>query len=89
MYEVLITKQALKSAMKMPRTEQIKLNTLVSALKATGPVQIHWPNYSMLNRKERRYHCHLSYHWVVCWQELGNHIQIEVYYAGSRENAPY
>lgn len=72
MFEVLITKQALKSAMKMPRTEQIKLNALVSALKATGPVQVHWPNYSMLNRKERKYHCHF-----------------EVYYAGSRENAPY
>ena len=66
MREVRITKQALKSAAKMPRAEQIKLNALISALKATGPVQANWPNYSMLNRVEQKYHCHLSYHWVAC-----------------------
>lgn len=89
MHEVLITKRALKSALKMPRSEQIKLNALISALKATGPIQVNWPNYSLLNRAEQRHHCHLSYHWVACWQVLENRIQIEVYYAGSRENAPY
>lgn len=89
MYEVLITKRALKSASKMPRAELIKLNALMSALKVSGPIQANWPNYSLLSRTERKYHCHLSYHWVACWRELDNRIQIEVYYAGSRENAPY
>lgn len=38
---------------------------------------------------KNKYHCHLSYHWVACWQETVKGIELEVYYAGSRENAPY
>ena len=89
MFRVLISKKALKSSLKMPRLEQIKLNALISALKVTGPVQPNWPNYSLLSRQERKHHCHLSYHWVACWRVLDNRIVIEVYYAGSRESAPY
>lgn len=36
-----------------------------------------------------KYHCHLKYNWVACWiWEKGTFI-VEIYYAGSRENAPY
>jgi hypothetical protein len=35
------------------------------------------------------YHCHLAHKWVACWRIREGEIEIEVYYAGSRENAPY
>ena len=35
------------------------------------------------------YHCHLSKDWVACWRWEKSTVEIEVYYAGSRENAPY
>jgi hypothetical protein len=35
------------------------------------------------------YHCHLSYRYVACWTWRKKEIVIEVYYVGSRENAPY
>jgi hypothetical protein len=89
MHEVRISKKALKSALKMPRLEQIKLNALVSALAHSGASQPMWPNYSILDKRIRTHHCHLSYHWVACWQETNLGIEIEVYYAGSRESAPY
>ena len=38
---------------------------------------------------ETEYHCHLAYSWVACWRHEKYTITIEVYYAGSRENAPY
>jgi hypothetical protein len=38
---------------------------------------------------KNKYHCHLSYHWIACWEETIKGIEMEVYYAGSRENAPY
>jgi hypothetical protein len=50
-------------------------------------VQPGWPKYSKLGGK--KHHCHLSYHWVACWEETEKGVQIEVYYAGSRESAPY
>jgi len=60
---------------------------LVRDLEATGPVQPSWMNYSKLG--DDRYHCHLGYHHSACWMSLNGTITIEVYYVGSRENAPY
>ncbi len=39
---------------------------------------------------ENKYHCHLNYRWVACWQIEDNKLKIiEIYFVGSRENAPY
>jgi len=86
-YKVTITKRAKKTAAKMPQAEQKRLIRLLANLRALGPVRSDWPNYSSLGGDE--YHCHLSYHWVACWRHEKGIIKIEVYYAGSRENAPY
>lgn len=57
-------------------------------LESKGPEQPEWMNYSKLGKN--KYHCHLNYHYVACWQvEADNTLTLEVYYAGSRENAPY
>ena len=86
-YRVTITKRAQKSAAKMPMKERGRLRDLVTQMEESGPVRPEWPNYSPLG--PGKHHCHLSYHWVACWRHEKETIEIEVYYAGSRENAPY
>ena len=87
MFKVLIKKKALKEVKKMPVRVQEKLAVLVDDLIEKGPVQSWWPNYSKLGKN--KYHCHLDRKWVACWYYEEKSLIIEVYYAGSRENAPY
>lgn len=71
----------------MPIAGQKKFAALVVDLEAEGPLQPPWPNFSKLSKNE--FHCHLSYKWVACWKNKDDSIIVEVYYAGSRQNAPY
>lgn len=87
MYKILIKKSALKNVQKMPKKIQFIFESLLDDLKDKGPFRKEWPNFSSLGKDE--YHCHLSYKWVACWKYEKNTVIIEVYYAGSRENAPY
>ena len=87
MYKILIKKSILKSVQKMPKKIQFIFESLLDDLKDKGPIRKEWPNFSSLGKDE--YHCHLSYKWVACWKYEKNTVIIEVYYAGSRENAPY
>jgi len=86
-YRVTMKRKVLQAIGKMPRAEQKKLALLVDDLSDHGPAQPGWPNYSKLS--DEKYHCHLSPKWVACWRHEKKTIEIEVYYAGSRENAPY
>lgn len=87
MFSVTIKNKALKGIEKMPQKVQEKMISLVQDLHQKGPIQSSWPNFSKLDKNN--YHCHLTYKWVACWKNENNSIEIEVYYAGSRENAPY
>ena len=80
-------KRITKAVEKMPQREQELYAQLILDLKESGPVQTGWSNFSSLGKN--KYHCHLSYHWIACWEETIKGIEMEVYYAGSRENAPY
>ncbi len=86
-FKVFLSKKSIKHIEKMPAKIKDLMALLVDDLEAEGPVQKHWSNYSKLSENE--YHCHLSHHWVACWRNEKKSIIIEVYYAGSRENAPY
>lgn len=86
-YKVAIKRRVLKDVEQMPKGEQVKLALLIDGLIRSGPAQSAWPNYGKLSPSE--YHCHLSRKWVACWRHEKGTIEIEVYYAGSRENAPY
>ena len=77
----------LKSIEKMPQSVRDRMAELVQDLRDFGPLQRTWPNFGRLSAGE--YHCHLSYKWVACWYHEKGTIRIEVYYAGSREDAPY
>ncbi len=87
MYEVFFTKRVLKQVKELPNFIQKKLAILVDDLREKGPLRAEWPNFSKL--ENTKYHCHLAHKWVVCWRCENKSITIEVYYAGSRENAPY
>lgn len=86
-FQVELSKLAAKKARQMPKRARQDLILLLEELELEGPIQPEWPNYSKLGKNE--YHCHLSYSWVACWRNEKNSLLIEVYYAGSRENAPY
>jgi mRNA-degrading endonuclease RelE of RelBE toxin-antitoxin system len=87
-YTVVVKKKVSKNIPKLPPPYiQKKFIQLVKDLKDKGARQPGWPNYSKLEND--KYHCHLNPEWVACWQWEKNTIIIEVYYAGSRENAPY
>lgn len=86
-YKVVVRRRVLKDVERMPKAEQNRLAILIDGLSRSGPTQPAWPNYSKLSLTE--YHCHLSRKWVACWRHEKGTIEIEVYYAGSRENAPY
>jgi len=90
MYTVKIKKKILRNVQKMPKDRQDDFYDLVNDLKETGPIQKGWPNFSPLDSRKETFHCHLSYHWVACWKVLDDQtLVLEVYYAGSREKAPY
>jgi mRNA-degrading endonuclease RelE of RelBE toxin-antitoxin system len=80
-------KKALKDIKKAPDRVQRTFEILVEDLESSGPEQPHWPNYSRLGKGT--YHSRLDYRWVACWRHEKDSIIIEVYYAGSREDAPY
>jgi len=86
-YQVTIKRKAEKDLTRLPEGVKKLFYLLVEDLKAEGPHQNTWPNYSPL--EENKYHCHLKYNWVACWIWFKESIEIEVYYVGSREKAPY
>jgi mRNA-degrading endonuclease RelE of RelBE toxin-antitoxin system len=86
-YEVKIKKKALCGLEKLPNNVRKLLFLLIEDLKADGPIQKSWHNFSPLSKD--KYHCHLNYRYVACWNYLQGEIEIEVYYVGSREKAPY
>lgn len=87
MYEIVVHKTALKNIAKAPSFVRILFDELVEDLKQKGVMQPTWKNFSKLG--ENTYHCHLNYSYIACWKLEKNSIKIEVYYAGTRENAPY
>ncbi len=90
MYKVRIKKKVLRNVEKMPKSRQADFFDLIEDLRSEGPIQKGWPNFSPLDPQKTTFHCHLSYHWVACWKVLENdEMELEVYYAGSREKAPY
>jgi hypothetical protein len=90
-WKIRFTKNADKGRLKLMRTGRRKelevLAVLIEKLKESGPIQPEFHNYSKLGKDG--YHCHLSRKWVACWREIKNTIILEIYYVGSREDAPH
>jgi hypothetical protein len=86
-YQVKVKKKVARGLETLPERVRQLLFLLVNDLQAEGPIQRRWPNFSSLGGD--RFHCHLTYHYAACWTHIKGEIIIEVYYAGSREKAPY
>jgi len=86
-YNVRIKKKAARGLKNLPIDVQKLLFLLIEDLKSYGPIQKSWQNFSPLGKDQ--YHCHLTYRYVACWICHKGEIEIEVYYVGSREKAPY
>jgi hypothetical protein len=67
------------------------IDLLVLDLIRDGPERFDWPHYSALSKTS--YHCHLKKGkptYVACWAVLDEKLkQIEIYYVGTHEGAPY
>lgn len=67
------------------------VDLLMLDLEKNGPERTNWPNYGKLSTKN--YHCHLKKGrptYVACWEIINSDLkQIEVYYVGTHEGAPY
>jgi mRNA-degrading endonuclease RelE of RelBE toxin-antitoxin system len=86
-FNVHISKAARETAEKMPIREQSILKTLVEEMQLLGPIRKNRRNFSAIGKN--KFHCHLSYKWIACWEWKRGTIIIEVFYVGSREKAPY
>lgn len=86
-YRVVWSRRIEKQISKCPQRVQEAFFLLVDDIIISGPIQKNWRNFSDLGKD--RYHCHLGYHWVACWEWKKKSIVVEVYYVGNRENSPY
>ncbi|MDZ7762715.1 MAG: cytotoxic translational repressor of toxin-antitoxin stability system [Desulfovermiculus sp.] len=91
MWEVRLSKRALKQARKFPPEVWQSLATLMKGLQIQGPVAGNWPNYGKLS--PTRHHCHIKKGkptYVAVWEVRDQKIHvIEVIYVGTHEKAPY
>ena len=92
---VQFTNKAAKQVRLLDRRVTLVLQVLVDNLKTKGPAPgHHWYNYGKLHgrKQEDRRHCHLikgNPTYVCCWEVNKLEKQIEVYYVGTHEKAPY
>lgn len=87
-WDISLSPKASKQVNNLPKKIFDTLVTLEAEMMILGPVRGNWPNYSKLGKD--KHHCHLSRKYVACWKVIDKKVQlIEVYYAGSRENANY
>lgn len=87
MFTVVLVGRAIRQAERVPQPIQDRLAALAQQLSEKGPFQPDWPNYGKLGPET--YHCHLKHDWVACWRREKGSKEIEVYYVGSRQDAPY
>ena len=101
-WKVGITKQSAKRAKGLPKAAKAAFRLLWRDLERDGPVQPGWPNFGKLKGSENAWHCHLKKGkptFVACWRSRKYSTQekkgrdeageIEIYYAGTHEKAPY
>lgn len=95
-WKVNYSNKASKQRLKMPKHIQDAIDLLVIEIEKAGPIRRNWPNFDSLTRKnlpENTYHCHLKKGrptYVSCWYVVDKKLkQVEIFYVGTHENAPY
>lgn len=92
-WTVAYSKKAEKQYYSLPPVVQDRLDLLAAEIELLGPVRHNWRNYSKLEGRKRRYHCHIKTGrptYVAVWEEVGGTVKlVEVIYAGTHEKALY
>ena len=95
-WSVYFSREASKQYAKLKRNgSRPSVNDVVDLLaidlRTRGPAATDWPHFSALEKGH--FHCHLRRGkptYVACWRIVDKEKkQIEVYYVGSHEGAPY
>ena len=96
-WTVLFSRSAAKQYEKLKRSGVKRpsvidaIDLLVMDLRQSGPTMAQWPNYGLLGKGA--YHCHLRKGrptYVACWRVVSKiNKEIEVFYVGTHEGAPY
>jgi hypothetical protein len=96
-WTVTFSKEVKKEYKKLERSGSKKpsiidiIDLLALDLQKNEPNLHSWPHYAHLSKDH--FHCHLRKGhptYVACWKIIDKQMkQIEVYYVGSHENAPY
>lgn len=85
--------QAKRANKRLSIRAAVSFAALLGELESLGPHRSDWPNYSKLKGETDTYHCHLEKGrptYVACWRIVDKKKKwIEVYYAGTHEDAPY
>ena len=91
MWKISLTKKAQKQLEKLPEEVQQIFGLLFREMEVAGPYRQNWKNYGKLQGE--KYHCHVKSGkptYVVCWEITDKKSkQVEVYYVGTHEKAPY
>ncbi len=92
LWRVYVKKRTLRLVERMPSRAQEAFGRLRTVLEQVGPTGPHaWRNYGKLKGEINTFHCHLTpdHQWVACWRSEHEILTIEIFYAGSHQNAPY
>jgi len=91
-WQVRYSTKATKQLKKIPLTIQEIILALIMDIQRTGAIQGQWPNFGKLGERGH-FHCHLKkgrLTYVACWRITDKRTRnIEVYYVGTHEKAPY
>lgn len=91
MWFVLFSSKAAKQYKKLPIDVRFAVDALVMEIQLMGPVRGNWQNYSKLG--SNKHHCHIRRGrptYVACWKIIDAiNLNVEVYYVGTHEKAPY
>ena len=93
---VVYANKAVRQRSRLPKKIQEMLDLLVMEIEKCGPLRSNWPHFGPLKGKglpEHTYHCHIKSGrptYVSCWFIIDKKLkQVEVFYVGTHENAPY
>lgn len=90
-WQVRVSRRAVKNLPRLPANIQERFKALALELRATGPVQPHWPHYGKIQGAENCHHCHIKPGrptYVAIWRVNGA-LSLEVTYVGPHEGADY
>jgi hypothetical protein len=90
---VLLTSRAEKHLSRLPTGVCDSFILLAKEIEEGVPIRGNWRNFSRLDRAGKIvYHCHIKSGrptYVACWKVDKKLKQVEIYYVGTHEKAPY